>query len=43
MGGIAGGIDGVGGSVRGRGFGEAGEAPFRFLIFGGVHGVEVEG
>jgi len=43
VGGIAGGIAGVGGNVGGRGFREAGEAPFRFLIFGGVHGVEAEG
>jgi len=43
VGGVAGGVAGVGGNVGGGGFGEAGEAPFGLLLFGGVHGLEVEG
>lgn len=41
--GIAGGVAGVGRGMRGGGFGKAGDAPFRFLVLGGVHGSEVEG
>jgi len=43
VGGVAGGVDGLGGGVGRGGFGEAGEAPFGFLVFGGVHGLEVRG